>query len=92
MTLSGHPALTFIEFDHPEHLAIQTLFTIRMLRKGFLCDSGLYPTLAHEPRHIDRFIDSADQVFCEIGQSIESGDILKRIGGPVRSVGLSRLT
>ena len=92
LRLSGHPALTFVEFEHPEHQAIQTLLTVRMLKKGFLCGPGLYPTLAHEPRHIDRFMDAADEVFPEIGQAVESGDILKRIGGPVRSVGLSRLT
>ena len=90
LKFSGHPALTFIEFEHPDHLAIQTLLTVRMLKEGFLCGSAFYPTLAHAPRHIDAFIDAADNAFSEISQAIENGDVVKRIGGPVRRVGFSR--
>jgi glutamate-1-semialdehyde 2,1-aminomutase len=91
LKLSGHPALTFLEFAHPEKLAIQTLLTVRMLNRGFLCGSAFYPTLAHQHRHVDEFLDSADGVFLEIEQAMKVGDLQKRVGGPLRRVGFSRI-
>ena len=34
LKLSGYPSLTYFGFDHPEALALKTLFTVRMLRCG----------------------------------------------------------
>ncbi|HAW29981.1 MAG TPA: aminotransferase class III, partial [Planctomycetaceae bacterium] len=40
----GHAALLHHQFDHPQAAELGTLFTIRMLEKGFLTGSGFYPT------------------------------------------------
>ncbi len=91
LTLSGHPAMTHFSFDHPEALALQTLLTVRMLRHGFLTGAGFYPSLAHTPQHVDRYLAAAGVVFAELGQAVRQGDVVGRIGGPVRHSGFARL-
>jgi glutamate-1-semialdehyde 2,1-aminomutase len=91
LTLTGHPALTFLSFAHPDAAAIQTLFTVRLLARGFLAAGGFYPSLMHEPRHVDGYLDAANEVLAEIAIAIARGDVRERIGGPVKHSGFSRL-
>jgi glutamate-1-semialdehyde 2,1-aminomutase len=91
LKLSGYPAMTYLGFDHPESLALQTLLTVRMLRRGFLTGGGFYPSLAHTPEHVDRYLEAAQEVFAELGQALRQGDVVARIGGPVRHSGFARL-
>lgn len=89
---TGHAALLSLTFDHPQAAALGTLFTVRMLARGFLTGGGFYPSLGHCERHVDDFMASADDVFAEIAQAIAKSDIEARIGGPVRQTGFARLT
>ncbi|MGI6417393.1 MAG: aminotransferase class III-fold pyridoxal phosphate-dependent enzyme [Thermoguttaceae bacterium] len=91
LKLSGYPALTYMAFDHPDSLALQTLLTVKMLQNGFLAGSGFYPSLAHTLEHVDRYLIAAEEVFAELGQAIRAGDVTSRIGGPVRHSGFARL-
>ena len=91
LKLSGYPALTYLNFDHPDASALQTLLTVRMLRHGFLADAQFYPCLVHEPRHVDDYLAAAEEVFSELGRAMREGDAAKRIGGPVRHSGFTRL-
>lgn len=92
VTLSGHAAITSVGFDHSQTLALQTLFTVRMLEHGILAGLGFYATLAHESSHIERYLNAANAIFPELAIAIEKGDIDARIGGPVRHAGFARLT
>lgn len=91
MNVKGHPAITVIEFVHAESAALQTLFTVRMLDRGFLASSAFYPSLAHEPRHVDAYLAAADEVFGELGKAIAEGDVRQRLGSPVKHSGFARL-
>ena len=88
----GPPGLTVYEFDHPRAAALQTLWTVRMLESGYLVNYVFFVMLAHEPHHVDAFVDACDPVFAEMGQAIQDGDIEQRIGGPVKHTGFRRLT
>lgn len=90
--ISGHPAITTFGFEHPDAAALGTLMTTRMLEKGFLLGSGFYPSLAHENRHVDACLAAANEIFPEIAEAIHNGDVLSRLGGPVRHTGFARLT
>jgi glutamate-1-semialdehyde 2,1-aminomutase len=90
--LSGHPAITSFGFEHADAAALGTLFTTRMLDQGFLMGSGLYPSLAHQDRHVDACIAAANEVFPEIADAIRLGDAATRLSGPVRHTGFARLT
>jgi glutamate-1-semialdehyde 2,1-aminomutase len=92
MTFSGHPAISKFAFEHPDSLALETLFTVRMLDQGFLAGTGLYATLAHQPEHIDRYLNAADSVFEELHHAIEKSDAAERINGPIHHSGFRRLT
>lgn len=91
LKLSGYPALTYFGFDHPDALALQTLLTVRMLGHGFLAGAGFYPSLTHTPQHVDQYLAVAEEVFQELGQAVRQGDVVRRIGGPIRHGGFSRL-
>jgi len=91
LSLSGYPALTYVNFDHPDALALQTLLTVRMLKHGFLAGGGFYPSLAHTADHVDRYLAAAEEVFAELGLALRKGDLAARIGGPVRHSGFARL-
>jgi glutamate-1-semialdehyde 2,1-aminomutase len=91
LKMSGFPCLTYFRFDHPEALALQTLLTVRMLRHGILAGGGFYPSLAHASQHVDCYLAAAEEVLAELGQAIRQGDVLSRIGGPVRHSGFARL-
>ena len=88
----GYPALTTLAFDHSASAALITLFTVRMLSRGFLAGSSFYPTLAHQPSHVDDFAAAADPVFAELAESLSCGDTAARIGGPIKHAGFARLT
>ena len=91
LKLAGHPAITTIDFDHTDALALQTLLSVRMLERGILAGSGFYATLAHADEHVDTYLAAADDVFRELAEAIRQGDVAARIGGPVRHAGFQRL-
>lgn len=92
LVLGGYPALTTLGFDHPHSAALVTLLSVRMLDHGILAGGSFYPTLAHQPEHVDAFALAADKVFAELAQSLRLGDTAARIGGPIKHAGFARLT
>jgi glutamate-1-semialdehyde 2,1-aminomutase len=91
LTLTGYPALTYLNFDHPDAAGLQTLLTVRMLKHGFLADAQFYPSLAHQPQHVADYLAAVEEVFAELGQAVRRGDAASRIGGPIRHSGFKRL-
>lgn len=87
----GHSCWSARSFDHADAAAIMTLYTVRMLKRGFLAGGGFYPMLAHQDRHVDLFLAAADPVFAELALAIKKGDVKERIGGPVKHTGFARL-
>ena len=92
MKFSGHPAISKFSFEHPDALALETLFTVRMLDLGILAGTVLYVSLAHLPEHVDRYLAAADEILPELKQAIENNDASERIGGPIHHTGFRRLT
>ena len=92
MKFSGHPAISKFSFEHPDALALETLFTARMLDLGILAGTTLYVSLAHLPEHVDRYLAAADEIIPELKQAIENNDAAERIGGPIHHTGFRRLT
>jgi glutamate-1-semialdehyde 2,1-aminomutase len=92
LTVSGHPALTTIHFDHPQAATLGTLLTVRMLAHGILAGAGFYASLAHTDEHMDTYLAAAKEVFSELAEAIRQDDVENRIGGPIRHSGFARLT
>lgn len=89
---SGHPALLSLTIDHPDALALMTLWTVRMLEQGWLCGGGFYPSLAHSLLLVNRCLAAGGAVFAELADSIQQGDVRQRLNGHVRQSGFMRLT
>ena len=90
-TSSCHPCLMYFGIDHPRSNALFTLWTVRMLARGFLSVGGIYPMLAHQDHHVDAFLAAAEPVMAELGEAIRADDIAQRIGGPEKESGFHRL-
>lgn len=88
----GRPEMVALGFEHPQEAALMTLFTTRMLERGYLAGGGFNPTMAHQPRHVAGCLDAAAEVFPEISEAIARDDVLQRIDGQVKHATFARLT
>jgi glutamate-1-semialdehyde 2,1-aminomutase len=89
--ITGHPALTYMTFDHPDTAALETLLTIRMLDHGILAGSSFYPSWAHEERHVEAYVAAAEIIFKELSEAMRNRDVFGRIEGLVKHNGFVRL-
>lgn len=87
----GHAALLMLSFDHAQASELQTLLTTRMLDCGYLVGAAFYPSLAHEERHVDACVASAESAFEELGNAIRMDDVKERLDGPIKHCGFGRL-
>ncbi|MBE5867866.1 MAG: aminotransferase class III-fold pyridoxal phosphate-dependent enzyme [Lachnospiraceae bacterium] len=89
----GIPCLAHLGYtQYP--LELKTLYTVLMLKKGFLANNGFYPTLAHTPEIMDKYFAAIDEVFGEMSQILKKGDydaLVQAIGAPVCASGFKRL-
>ena len=92
LTVDGHNASCGFSLNHPKVRALETLFTVRMLKAGFLATPHITLTLAHEPYHVEAYAKAAEPIFYELATAIEKDDVESRIGGPIRHSGFQRLT
>ena len=84
------PHFSFAE----NHLETRTLYTVLMLKEGYLGGGSCYPTLAHTEEVLARHREVIDKVFYKIAQINRAGGkeaIVAAIGGPVAQTGFKRL-
>ena len=91
--VGGIPALCVLGFDAGEHSrALMTLFTQEMLARGFLAAAAFYPTYAHTPEIVDKYLEAVDATFALLRKHLEGGTVLTALRGPVAQSGFARLT
>ena len=88
----GYPCLAHFRFDHELKEELRTLYTQLMLDRGFLAGAMIYPTLAHTEEICERYDEAIDEVFGEIADALDRGDVKARLKGPVAHSGFARLT
>jgi glutamate-1-semialdehyde 2,1-aminomutase len=71
----GYPCLAKFEFNHKYANEIKTLYTVKMLQRGFLAGTVIYPTLAHIPKIVTLYTQAICEVFGELGDILNKGDI-----------------
>ena len=87
----GYPCLAHFKFDHPQADELSTLYTQLMLARGFLAKTMLYPTMAHTDETVKRYGNAIDEVFAQLGQALQTGQIYSLLKGPVAHKGFARL-
>ncbi|MBE7024883.1 MAG: aminotransferase class III-fold pyridoxal phosphate-dependent enzyme [Ruminococcaceae bacterium] len=89
----GLPCLAHLTFTkYP--LELKTLYTVLMLKRGFLGNVAFYPTLAHTPEMMAKYEEAIDAVFAEMRSVLDKEDydaLVEAIGGPVCQSGFKRL-
>ncbi len=89
----GVPCLAHFGFNE-DGAAMKTLYTAMMLKEGFLGNTGVYPTLAHNDEIVEKYAQAIDKVFCQMAEIRKKGGkeaVLEAIGGPVCQSGFQRL-
>jgi glutamate-1-semialdehyde 2,1-aminomutase len=87
----GYACLPRFAFDHPQANELRTLFTQRMLLRGYLATGAFYPTLAHTKEIVDRYASAVDAVFAEIAHALENDAVETTLLGPPAHQGFQRL-
>jgi len=85
-------ALVTMNINYPNALAIKTLFTQEMLKRGYLASLSVYVSLCHTEEHVNAFLGACDEVFGIINDAIKINKVEKLLQGPVCQSGFQRLT
>ena len=88
LTVTGLPALAAFSFKSPNATALNTLFTIEMLKRGFLGFRQFKPSLAHQEAELDQYRKSVEEVLGVLAADPEA----TQLGTPVHHSGFQRLT
>lgn len=91
LRISGRDSLQHIQFQGGQSNAVSTLFTVEMLKRGFLSGSGFYPTYAHSTTLIDQYCRQAAEAMKVVAKAIESDQVDSMLPGGPRQTGFARL-
>ena len=69
-----------------------TYFIQEMLKKGILASDKCYSNYMHTPRLILRYKKACFEVFSNISKLNKSGNLEKKLEGPIKQMSFSRLT
>eukprot|EP00392_Amoebophrya_sp_AT5.2_P019832 g20836.t1 len=90
IAVSGLPCFSAFGFEYPDMAAeLKTLYVQKMLEKGYLAKTGLYPSYG-----LSVSIPMAKQVFTELKKLMDQGgkdELLSALNGPVAHAGFQRL-
>ncbi len=92
ITILKPNALVTLNIEYPNALAIKSLFTQEMLKRGFLASLSVYVSLCHTSEHVKAFLKACDEVFGIISEAIKINRVEKMLQGPVCRSGFQRLT
>lgn len=88
IVISGLPSLASFSFSDKKSQTKLTIFTIEMLKRGFLGFRQFKPSLAHDDNVINRYEQAVDEIF----EIIARDDSTKYLETPVAHTGFKRLT
>jgi len=90
--IGGMAPLSHFYFNDELKQERRTLFTQLMLERGFLAGSSFYATYAHQPCHVDAYLDATHEAFKIIVGTSNRQTLKSVLKGPVAHTGFARLT
>jgi len=87
INVTGLPSLAAFAFQSPNAMALNTRFTIEMLRRGFLGFRQFKPSLAHQPTDLSQYQNAVSEVFALI-----AAEPAGSLDTPVAHAGFHRLS
>lgn len=88
VNVTGLPSLAAFAFKSPNAAALNTRFTIEMLKRGFLGFRQFKPSLAHQAADLDLYQNAVDEVFGVLA----ADPTASQLDSPVHHSGFQRLT
>lgn len=88
INISGLPSLASFSFNDPYNPQKMTIFTIEMLKRGYLGYRQFKPSLAHKDDDIVKYRTVVDEVF----EYISRDKLGKKLTSPLAHSGFKRLT
>ena len=93
LTTSGISPLGHFTLDHGEKsLALRTLFTQEMLKRGYLASNSVYVSYKHTNEIIESYLEDTNEVFAYLREALEKDTVIDLLEGPVAHSGFKRLT
>jgi len=87
----GDPCLPHFTFQHELVHELRTLYAQWMLDRGILGGTAFSPTMAHTDALMDMFSEAVDEVFAQIAEALDAGEVRERLRGPVAHSSFQRL-
>lgn len=88
INVTGLPSLAAFAFKRPNVAALNTYFTVEMLKRGFLGFRQFKPSLAHQAADLDQYQLAVAEVFALLAADPEAS----QLETPVHHSGFQRLT
>ncbi len=92
LSITGLPSLAKFTIISENSRAYKTFISQEMLKKGFLAANGVYMSIAHNQKILDRYANNLDEIFHKISEcekdKLNINEILKY---PISHVPFSRL-
>jgi len=88
----GIPPLSHFSFEYDNGMALKAFFVQLMLEKGFLASTSFYSMYAHEPWHVESYLNATDEAFATIAEAHDRGDVEQRLKGKPATAGFKRIT
>lgn len=89
----GPEALVTFSFQYPKsNLALRTLFTQEMLKRGYLASGSVYVSYAHTPLIVRKYLMQVDIVFGILAAALKDNTVRALVKGPLAHTGFKRLT
>lgn len=90
--VSGIKPLGHFDFMYEDKLALKTLFTQEMLKKGYLATTAFYASYAHSMEMIERYLTDVEIVFEIIRSAISNNNVKDCLETEICHSGFQRLT
>jgi glutamate-1-semialdehyde aminotransferase len=92
MKIDGLPALSHFSLGHPDEVALTTLLTQELLKRGIMGNAAFYASAGHTEEAVSRYRMALSEVLPIIRDAAASGHIEDALNGPIRHTGFARLT
>lgn len=90
--VSGIKPLGHFEFMYDDNLALKTLFTQEMLKRGYLATTAFYASYSHKEDTVKEYLSQVEIVFELIKKTIDRKNIRESLETEVCHSGFQRLT
>ncbi|MCF2859365.1 aminotransferase class III-fold pyridoxal phosphate-dependent enzyme [Pseudoalteromonas sp. SMS1] len=91
LQLIGVDSVPILVFPGEQALALKTLYTQEMLKRGVLAANVIYVSMGHTLAHCETFLNAFEEVIGVLKQAQDKGDVLDLLDGPVCHSGFQRL-